>query len=290
MKKNSFLYLFFFHRQSFFFFLLQAIHLIPDLCVCFQSGKEVKLQGQPSAGVSRTEEPATRQHVEVQQRYVESLRQEIQDEQRRAEKELEREQAHLRRQHGESACPVLSARKSFRLRSQTTSLKNGVNVFLSSLGLFIATVQEWIVQEKQRLAAITQDSGVQADLLPVSLLERLTNQNSEGSSGQMQECPAVTVRAWKRLVQEELLRHHALCRAESRVRRKRLHYQLQRVARKRRLLEAKRELQRLEKALPTAPDSPECPESEAPATEMRGRSFSADLLSRLYPQNTPIFR
>lgn len=99
----------------------------------------------------------------------------------------------------------------------------------------------------------------------------------------------MTVRAWKKLVEEELLKHHALCRAESRVRRKRLHYQLQRIARKRRLLEAKRELQRLEKAAPAAPDSPECPEVEATA-EMRGRSFSADLLSRLYPQNTPIFR
>lgn len=99
----------------------------------------------------------------------------------------------------------------------------------------------------------------------------------------------MTVRAWKKLVEEELLKHHALCRAESRIRRKRLHYQLQRIARKRRLLEAKRELQRLEKAVPAAPDSPECPELEETA-EMRGRSFSADLLSRLYPQNTPIFR
>lgn len=99
----------------------------------------------------------------------------------------------------------------------------------------------------------------------------------------------MTVRAWKKLVEEELLKHHALCRAESRIHRKRLHYQLQRIARKRRLLEAKRELQRLEKAAPAAPDSPEFPEFEATAA-MRGRSFSVDLLSRLYPQNTPIFR
>lgn len=145
------------------------------------------------------------------------------------------------------------------------------------------------MQEKQRLAAITQESGVQADLLPAPLLERLTNHPSENVSNQMRECPAVTVRAWKKLVEEELLKHHALCRAESRIRRKRLHYQLQRIARKRRLLEAKRELQRLERAVPAAPDSPECPELEETA-EMRGRSFSADLLSRLYPQNTPIFR
>lgn len=40
--------------------------------------------------------------MEVQQRYVESLREEIQAEQRWAERELEREQAHLRQQHSES--------------------------------------------------------------------------------------------------------------------------------------------------------------------------------------------
>lgn len=177
----------------------------------------------------------------------------------------------------------------FCLRFQAMSAKSVLMCFLLSWP-FIATVQEWIVQEKRRLAAITEESGIQADLLPAPLLERLTNQNSADGSGQMQECPAVMVRAWKKLVEEELLKHHALCRAESRIRRKRLHYQLQRIARKRRLLEAKRELQRLERALPVAPDSPDCPESEAPAAEMRGRSFSADLLSRLYPQNTPIFR
>lgn len=250
----------------------------------------MKLQGQPSAGVSRTEEPATRHHVEVQQCYVENLRQEIQAEQRRAEKELEREQAHLQRQHGESVCPLSSARKS--LGGFLPTLPSHVSVLMCFLlsWPFIATVQEWIMQEKRRLAAITEESGVQADLLPAPLLERLTNQNSADGYGQMQECPAVMVRAWKKLVEEELLKHHALCRAESRIRRKRLHYQLQRIARKRRLLEAKRELQRLERALPVAPDSPDCPESEAPAAEMRGRSFSADLLSRLYPQNTPIFR
>lgn len=62
----------------------------------------MKLQGQLGACPSPTEEPAARQHVEMQQRYVESLRQEIQAEQRRAERELEREQAHLRQQHSES--------------------------------------------------------------------------------------------------------------------------------------------------------------------------------------------
>ncbi|XP_074547806.1 uncharacterized protein stard9 isoform X3 [Halichoeres trimaculatus] len=205
-----------------------------------------------------SEEPTARRRVEEQQLYVESLRQEIQAEQRRAERELEKEQAHLRQQHSE--------------------------------------IQLWILQEKQRLTAVeqrvTHESGVQTDLLPVALQERpLTPEDQEGRT--IDRLPLV-VRARKRTVHEELLKHHALCRAESRIRRKRLHYQLERIARKRHLLEAKRELQRLERDLPPGPESPESPESP---TKARGRqsvsrrhSFSADILSRLYPQNTPIFR
>ncbi|KAM8737400.1 uncharacterized protein stard9 isoform 2-T2 [Acanthopagrus schlegelii] len=233
-----------------------------DLCpiTTDRSVEEVTLQGRLGACPSPTEEPAARQHVEMQQRYVESLRQEIQAEQRRAERELEREQAHLRQQHSE--------------------------------------IQQWILQEKRRLSTaeqkITQESGVQTDHFPAPLLKCLTGQASEDQTGQTVDRPSMVVRARKKAVQEELLKHHAFCRAESRFRRKKLHYQLERIARKRLLLEAKRELQRLEGALPPGPDSPESPESPP---KLRGRSFvsrrhsfSADILSRLYPQNTPIFR
>ncbi len=160
----------------------------------------------------------------------------------------------------------------------------------SSVNLYL-TVQQWILLEKQRLTVEhrnTQESEVQTDLIPAPLLESLTDQTVDR--------PSQVVSAWKKVVQEELLKHHTLCRAESRIRRKRLHYQLQRIARKRHLLEAKRELQRLERALPPGPDSPESPELGSPS-KPRGRpfasrrhSFSSDLLSRLYPQNTPIFR
>ncbi|XP_070776842.1 uncharacterized protein stard9 [Enoplosus armatus] len=234
-----------------------------DLCPLTpdHSVEEVKLQGQLGACLCPSEEPTARQRVEVQQRYVESLRQEIQAEQRKAERELEREQAHLRQQHSE--------------------------------------IQQWILQEKLRLTSveqrITQESGVQTDLVPEPLLERLTSWVSEDQEGHTVDRPSRVVRARKKAVQEELLKHHSLCRAESRIRRKRLHYQLERIARKRHLLEAKRELQRLERALPPGPDSPESPELGSPS-KLRGRpfvsrrhSFSADLLSRLYPQNTPIF-
>ncbi|XP_044230583.1 stAR-related lipid transfer protein 9 isoform X1 [Thunnus albacares] len=235
-----------------------------DLCPLApdHSDKQVELQGQLGASLSPSEEPTARQRVEEQQRYVESLRQEIHSEQRRAERELEREQAHLRQQHSE--------------------------------------IQQWILQEKRRLSAVehrvTQELGIQTDLVPAPLLERLTSQASEDQEGLTVNRPSHVVRARKKAVQEELLKHHALCRAESRIRRKRLHYQLERIARKRHLLEAKRELQQLEKSLPPGPDSPESPELGSPQ-KLRGRpfvsrrhSFSADLLSRLYPQHTPIFR
>lgn len=124
----------------------------------------------------------------------------------------------------------------------------------------------------------------------------MATQASEDQEDQTVDHPSQVVRARKKAVQEELLKHHALCRSESRIHRKKLHYQLERIARKRHLLEAKRELQRLERDLPPGPDSPESPELGSP-TKLRGRpfvsrrhSFSADLLSRLYPQNTPIFR
>lgn len=45
---------------------------------------------------------APRQRLEEQQWYIECLREEIQMEQKRAERDLEREQARLRQQHNES--------------------------------------------------------------------------------------------------------------------------------------------------------------------------------------------
>ncbi|KAF7665786.1 hypothetical protein LDENG_00131540, partial [Lucifuga dentata] len=218
--------------------------------------------GKPVAGLSPGEEPTAKQHFQEQQHYVESLRQEIQAEQRRTERELEREQAHLRQQHKE--------------------------------------IQQWILQEKQRLATVaqtdTQEFGVQTDLVAASLLERLISQESVDQEGETVDRPSQVVRARKKAVQEELLKHHALCRAENRIRRKRLHYQLERIARKRHLLEAKRELQQLEEALPPGLENLESPDLGSPS-KSRGRayvsrrhSFSADLLSRLYPPHTPILR
>ncbi|XP_030574023.1 stAR-related lipid transfer protein 9 isoform X2 [Archocentrus centrarchus] len=235
-----------------------------DLCLLppDNSVKEVNLPQQVGAFFSPSEETSARQRVEEQKRYVENLRQEIQAEQRRAERELEREQAYLQQQHTE--------------------------------------IKQWILKEKHHLTTveqrITQESGVQADLLPAPLLERLTGHVFRDQNDVSVDCPSQVVRARKNAVQDELLKHHALCRAENRIRRKRLRYQLERIASKRHLLEAKKELQQLEKTLPPGPDSPESPEAGSPSKvkgrplDSRRHSFSADLLSRLYPQHTPVFR
>ncbi|XP_016308214.1 stAR-related lipid transfer protein 9-like [Sinocyclocheilus anshuiensis] len=201
---------------------------------------------------------APRQKLEEQQWYIECLREEIQMEQKRAERDLEREQARLRQQHTE--------------------------------------IKQWILQEKQRLEAHrekgTLESGVQTDLI---LHSGLSSQmaEEEGSAERVPPSPLMGDR--KRVVQEELLKHHALRRAENCVRRKRLHYQLEKIARKRHLLEAKRELQRLENELLQGGDEASSPDLGYPSKSrgrpmtLRRHSFSADLLSRLYPQHTPIF-
>ncbi|KAL7873316.1 hypothetical protein AOLI_G00123870 [Acnodon oligacanthus] len=214
-----------------------------------------------TCGLDLSDSPAYRQRLEEQQRYVECLWEKIQVEQTRAEKDLETEQAHLHQQHTE--------------------------------------IQQWILQEKQRLTAIrergTLESGVQTDLVPLPVLAG-GNRKALDEGDAETVGPSLIVGVGKQVVQEELLKHHALRRAENRIRRKRLHYQLERIARKRHLLEAKRELQRLENTLSFRVDGPSSAELGSPSKcrghplALRRHSFSADLLSRLYPQHTPIFR
>ncbi|XP_055087232.1 stAR-related lipid transfer protein 9-like [Periophthalmus magnuspinnatus] len=235
-----------------------------DLCSMDSddSAKDLKLEGQQGANASPGEEHRARQRVEEQQRLVESLRREIQSEQRRADRDLEREQAHLRLQHND--------------------------------------IQQWILSEQQRLTSAeqrsTQESSVQTDLSLGLVLERVTNHIFTDGNGLPNNPPSQLTRARKKTVQEELLKQYALHRMESRIRRKRLHYQLERIGRKRLLLEAKKELQRLEKALPPGLDSPGSPELGSPSKQgeesfgSRRHSFSVDLLSRLYPQHTPIYK
>lgn len=158
--------------------------------------------------------------------------------------------------------------------------------------ILFAADQQWLLQEKQRLASLAQkerrDLAVQTD--PASSSESGVQVLMEAAG-----CgPSLEDR--KRLVQQELLRSHALRRAERRIRRKRVRFQLERIGRKQQLLEAKRELQQLEDR-----DRDSLREQQIPAwargrrrgsspSPSRRHSFSADLLSRLYPQHIPIYR
>ncbi|KAJ0063085.1 hypothetical protein NL108_012034, partial [Boleophthalmus pectinirostris] len=224
--------------------------------------KMMATDGQQGASASPEDEHRARQRVEEQQRLVESLRREIQSEQRQADRDLEREQAHLRLQHSD--------------------------------------IQQWILSEQQRLTSAeqrtTQESSVQTDLSLGPVLERVTNHIFTDENGLPNNTPSQITKARKKTVQEELLKQYALHRTESRIRRKRLQYQLERIRRKRLLLEAKKELQRLEKALPPGSDSPGSPELGSPLKQReesfgsRRHSFSVDLLSRLYPQHPPIYK
>ncbi|XP_023208304.1 stAR-related lipid transfer protein 9 [Xiphophorus maculatus] len=216
--------------------------------------KELKLDS--------TEELAVRRRMEEQKRYVESLRQEIQAEQRRAEGELDREQAQLQQQYSD--------------------------------------MHQWILHEKLLLKTaeeqVKQDSGVQTDPFPAPLLEKLTSQVFIGQKNIIIEYPCKAVRARKKTVQDELMKHHALRCTEVRIRRKKLHCQLQKIANKQHLLDAKRELQHLESKLPPGPNVQQSLEMGSPSKlekqsfVSRRHSFSVDLLSRLYPQHTPIFK
>ncbi|KAK1793551.1 hypothetical protein P4O66_011925, partial [Electrophorus voltai] len=222
-------------------------------CVCF-----FVLRTAAAGSQELGDGPPPRQWLEEQQRYVECLREEIQVEQRRAERDLEREQAHLRQQRAE--------------------------------------ILQWILEEKQHLSVVrergTLESGMQTDLIPLPALAGVNKDSLEEGDPEMVNPLMIVVGVRKRVVQEELLKHHALRRAENRIRRKRLQYQLERIARKRHLLEAKRELQRLENAF--AVDGLSSPELASPKCRgglvLRRHSFSADLLSRLYTHQTPIFR
>lgn len=235
-----------------------------DLCSLNSedSVRDIEPEGQRDASLSPSEEHCARQRVEEQQRLVESLRREIQSEQRRADRDLEREQAHLRLQHSD--------------------------------------IQQWILSEKQRLTNVeqkaTQEFGIQTDLVLSPLLERVTCEIFKDDDDLPDNPPLQIARAKKKTVQEELLKQYSLRRTESRIRRKRLLYQLERIGRKRLLLEAKRELQILEMALPLGSDSRASPELVSTSKQnesnfgARRHSFSADILSRLYPQHTPIYK
>ncbi|KAM8834298.1 stAR-related lipid transfer protein 9-like [Synchiropus picturatus] len=223
-----------------------------DLCIKggAHCGEKTMLQGEAPHCTSLNDQTAARQRVEKQQRYVESLLQDMHCEQRKAEKELEREQALLQQQHSE--------------------------------------LQTWIDQEKERLLMVerraTQELGVQTDLVSPQVLDQLSSFVSADQNSPTGIFPSQLDRERKKVVNQELIKHHALCRAASRIHRSRLQFQLKRIANKRCMLEAKRELQSLEKALPSGLEGLDSADfgSKCPGDSFASRrhSFTSDLRSR----------
>ncbi|XP_060684622.1 uncharacterized protein stard9, partial [Hemiscyllium ocellatum] len=176
--------------------------------------------------------------------------------------------------------------------------------------------QQCLANEERRLESLAQhrhELGTQTETVTFTECGvQITLQNKEIPSLEQDR---------KRLVQLELLQKHSLKKAERNISKKRVKYQLERIAGKQKLLEAKTNLQHLEAAsllskdqlkqptvdkintLQTSPNpkltkwNKSFPPYSLPATKQspsvrllaRRHSDSNDLVSRLYPQYVPVY-
>ncbi|POI35555.1 hypothetical protein CIB84_000693, partial [Bambusicola thoracicus] len=102
--------------------------------------------------------------------------------------------------------------------------------------------QQWLINESNRLAALQQQQrefAVQTESTPYAEAEVQSSRGLEVS-------PSLLQQNKKRLVQLELLRRCSLKKAERNIRRKKVKFQLERIVKKQKLLEAKQNLEQLE--------------------------------------------
>ncbi|KAJ6625439.1 hypothetical protein lerEdw1_014785 [Lerista edwardsae] len=99
--------------------------------------------------------------------------------------------------------------------------------------------QQWLINEEQRLAVQQQESAVQTEVK--SYTETGVQNTLEWEIG-----PTLTVQNKKKLVQLELLRKCSLKKAERNFSRKKVKLHLERIVKKQKLLEAKKNLEQLE--------------------------------------------
>ncbi|XP_065492617.1 stAR-related lipid transfer protein 9 isoform X2 [Caloenas nicobarica] len=102
--------------------------------------------------------------------------------------------------------------------------------------------QQWLINENKRLAALQQQQREFAVQTESVLYAEAEVQSSIG----LEICPSLLQQNKKRLVQLELLRRHSLKKAERNIRRKKVKFQLERIVKKQKLLEAKQNLEQLE--------------------------------------------
>lgn len=104
------------------------------------------------------------------------------------------------------------------------------------------TDQQWLINENNRLAALQQQQREFAVQTESTLYAEAEVQSSIGQ----EICPSLLQQNKKTLVQLELLRRYSLKKAERNIRRKKVKFQLERIVKKQKLLEAKQNLEQLE--------------------------------------------
>lgn len=104
------------------------------------------------------------------------------------------------------------------------------------------TDQQWLINENKRLAALQQQQREFAVQTETRLYAEAEVQSTIG----LEICPSLLQQNKKRLVQLELLRRYSLKKAERNIRRKKVKFQLERIVKKQKLLEAKQNLEHLE--------------------------------------------
>ncbi|XP_052638176.1 stAR-related lipid transfer protein 9 [Harpia harpyja] len=102
--------------------------------------------------------------------------------------------------------------------------------------------QQWLINENKRLAALQQQQREFAVQTESTLYAEAEVQSTIG----LEICPSLLQQNKKRLVQLELLRRYSLKKAERNIRRKKVKFQLERIVKKQKLLEAKQNLEHLE--------------------------------------------
>ncbi|OXB70794.1 UNVERIFIED_CONTAM: hypothetical protein H355_008894 [Colinus virginianus] len=102
--------------------------------------------------------------------------------------------------------------------------------------------QQWLINESNRLSVLQQQQREFAVQTESTLYAEAEVQSSLG----LEICPSLLQQNKKRLVQLELLRRYSLKKAERNIRRKKVKFQLERIVKKQKLLEAKQNLEQLE--------------------------------------------
>ncbi|KAM6133918.1 stAR-related lipid transfer protein 9 [Phoenicopterus ruber ruber] len=102
--------------------------------------------------------------------------------------------------------------------------------------------QQWLINENKRLAALQQQQREFAVQTESTLYAEAEVQSTIGP----EISPSLLQQNKKRLVQLELLRRYSLKKAERNIRRKKVKFQLERIVKKQKLLEAKQNLEQLE--------------------------------------------